>query len=264
MRVYLEGVGVFAPGLIGWEQAEAVLAGRARHAPGDLPRLNPALLPADVRRRTTGHIRLAVEVAGEAVRRAGADGALLFSVFASSDSDGVLTHSICEEVAKEQPEVSPTHFHNSVNNAPAGYWCMAVNSRQPSTSVNGYDASFAVGLLEAVAQALSERHPVLLVVHDTPMPEPLHDVRPLATAFGLALVLRPERSAQTLAAVELALVDGAAETRMHDAGLEALRLGNPAARGLPLLAALARGARATVVVPYIGALALQLTTEPGA
>jgi hypothetical protein len=31
--------------------------------------------------------------------------------------------------------------------------------------------------------------------------------------------------------------DGA---HMHDAGLEALRLGNPAARSLPLLAALAR------------------------
>ena len=95
------------------------------------------------------------------------------------------------------------------------------------------------------------------------MPEPLYDARPLAAAFGLALVLRPERSAQTLAAVELAPVDGAAETRMNDVGLEALRLGNPAARGLPLLAALARGARATVVVPYIGSLALQLTTEPG-
>jgi hypothetical protein len=263
MRVYLEGIGVLAPGLVGWEQTESVLAGRAPYAPGELPRLHPALLSADVRRRTTGHIRLAIEVAGEAVRRAGADGAALASVFASSDSDGVLTHRICEEAAKDRPEVSPTAFHNSVNNAPAGYWCMAVRSRQPSTSVNGYDASFAVGLIEAAAQALSERRPVLLVAHDTPLPEPLHSARPFSAPFAVALVLQPQPPAAGRAALDLVLAEDAeGATRLDDGALEALRCGNPAARALPLLTALARRTAARVVLPYIGSRTLEVGVQP--
>jgi hypothetical protein len=40
-------------------------------------------------------------------------------------------------------------------------------------------------------------------------------------------------------------------TRLSDPSLDALRRGNPAARGLPLLAALARGAAERVVFEYL-------------
>ncbi|MCK7498092.1 MAG: beta-ketoacyl synthase chain length factor [Comamonadaceae bacterium] len=124
---WIDGIGIFAPGLVGWEQARAVLAGAQPYVPAPAPKLAPALLPADVRRRTTDHIRLAVEVGARGGRaRPRSMPAPLWSVFSSSDSDGAITHNICEEVARETPEVSPTRFHNSVNNAPAGYWCMAV------------------------------------------------------------------------------------------------------------------------------------------
>ena len=260
---WIEGVGIYAPGLVGWERAAAVLAGRAPYEPEAPPKLAPELLPPDVRRRTTEHIRLAVEVATQATRHAQADPALLGTVFATSESDGAINHSICEEVAKDKPEVSPTRFHNSVTTAPAGYWCMAVQSRAPSTSLCAFDASFAAGLVEAGMQVGAEHSTILLVVHDTPFPEPLHSVRPMSALFGMALVLSPVRSVHSLARLALAIEPTLYPlSRMPNAGLDGLRTGNPAARALPLLAALARREASKLFVPYVHSQALQLTVTP--
>ncbi len=261
--VYVEGIGLFAPGLVGWEQGATVLAGRAPYAPASLPKLVPALLAPDVRRRTTDHIRLAVEVAGEAVRHAQCDAATLASVFASSESDGAITHNICEEVARPHPEVSPTRFHNSVNNAPAGYWCMAVGSQQPSSSVAAFDGTFAAGLLEACAQVLTEHLSVILVAHDTPLPEPLNSARPMGASFGVALVLTAEPTARSLARLRLTLpAEESQESVLSDSALEALRRANPVARSLPLLAALARQQHTHIALPYVGGQNLGVTLEP--
>ena len=263
--VYIEGVGVFAPGLVGWRQCAAVLADKAPYAAEAPPRLLPAMLAPDVRRRTTEHIRLAVEVADEAVRHAARDAAMLSSVFASSESDGAITHNICEEVARATPEVSPTRFHNSVNNAPAGYWCMAAGSQMPSTSIAAFDATFAAGLLEAWLQVHSEQQDVLLVAHDTPLPEPLHSVRPMLAAFGAALVISGQRSAASLMKMTLTPAPVAGrESMLQDPSLEALRLGNPAARALPLLAALANASGGKILLPYIGGRCLEIQLEAGA
>ncbi len=262
--VYIEGIGVFAPGLVGWEQCAAVLAGRMPYTPAPLPRLSPSLLAPDVRRRTTDHIRLAVEVAGEAVRHAECDAAQLASVFASSESDGAITHNICEEVALPTPEVSPTRFHNSVNNAPAGYWCMAVGSQLPSTSVAAFDATFAAGLLEAVSQVLTEGLSLILVAHDTPLPEPLNSVRPMGVSFGVALVLTAQPTARSLARLVLTppAEDEGKESVLSVPELEVLRGANPVARSLPLLIALARRAHAHIVLPYVGGKTLGASLEP--
>lgn len=284
IEFWVEGVGIYAPGLVGWEQAASVLAGRSAYVPETPPKLAPAMLPADVRRRTTDHIRLAVEVASEAVRHAQIDPARLASVFATSDSDGAINHSICEEVAKEKPEVSPTRFHNSVTNAPAGYWCMAVQSREASTSVCGFDASVSVGLLEAGMQVVADRKPILFVVHDAPFPEPLQSVRPMSAPFGAALVLTPGKGDRSLAHLSVAIEPSLhALSRLGDGGktalafvpvgmasrsaltpsmavasLEGLRTGNPSARVLPLLAALARRDRSEIFLPYVHSQALRV------
>jgi hypothetical protein len=166
-------------------------------------------------------------------------------------------------VAKDVPEVSPTRFHNSVTNAPAGYWCMAVHSQAPSTSLSGFDASVGVGLIEAVVQVAAETSSVLLVAHDTPFPEPLHSVRPMSAIFGAALVLAPARSARSLARIAVAIEPALrALSRLPDAGLDGLRTGNPAARVLPLLAALARRESAELFLPYVHSQALRVTLEP--
>jgi len=259
MRAWIDGVGLYAPGLANWESSLPVLRGEVPYVATAAPKLAPSLLPADVRRRTTDHIRLAVEVGAQAVAHAAADGAELWSVFASSESDGAITHNICEEVAKSPPQVSPTRFHNSVNNAPAGYWCMAVQSRQPSTSLAAFDASAAAGLLEAVAQTSTEHTGVLLIVHDTPLPEPLNSARPMIAIFGAALVLTPQPTPHSLAQIELAIAPHAGEpSRLPDAALDGLRTGNPAARMLPLLAALARREAANLQMPYVHSQALQI------
>ncbi len=265
MEVYVEGVGIFAPGLIGWPGAAPVLAGRAAYQPVPPPRLSPSMLAPDVRRRTTDHIRLAVEVAAEAVRHSALDASTLPSIFASSESDGQITHYICEEVIKDNPEVSPTRFHNSVNNAPAGYWSMAAASRAPSTSLAGYDGTFAVGMVEACTQlAIEGAAALLLVAHDTPLPEPLNSARPMNACFGVGLVLARKRSARSLARLAVSLQEAALEeTRLDDAGLEELRAGNPSARALPLLAVLADDAEpASIVLPYVQGRPLLVVIEP--
>jgi hypothetical protein len=249
--IYIESIGVLAPGLMGWANARPILAGETPYTATPLAPLKPARLASDVRRRTTDHIRIAVEVATEATQTLGDRARELASVFASAESDGAITHDICLEVAKDSPQVSPTRFHNSVNNAPAGYWCMAIGSQAPSTSVAGYDGTFAVGLVEAALQLLSDAPRVLLVVHDTPLPEPLHSVRPFPAIFGAAFVLSAAESDATLARLELTVAEQQRETPIDDAALERLRAGNPAARTLPLLAAIARRDKTQIHLPYL-------------
>lgn len=261
--VYVESIGVLAPGLTGWEEARAILAGDRPYQSTPLPPLKPALLAPDVRRRTSEHIRFAVEVATDATRSLGDARQNLATVFASCDADGQITHDILTEVAKPAPQVSPTRFHNSVNNAAAGYWCMAVGSQQPSTSIAAWDDVAAAGLLEAAAQLLLEHPRLLLVVHDLPMPEPLHSARPVAAAFGAGLLLTRTRANESIAALSLDITPwDDAKSTLPDPALEALRLGNPSARSLPLLSALARGEAATIVLPLLDHQMLRVRVQP--
>jgi len=118
-------------------------------------------------------------------------------------------------------------------------------------------------------QVASERAPVLLVAYDIPMPEPLHALRPLAAPCGVALLLAPPAlsSAPLVAAVDLCLAapdsspDAVIETSLDDAELEAIRIGNPAARALPLLASIARQSTARVVLSYDAARQLALSVS---
>jgi hypothetical protein len=128
---------------------------------------------------------------------------------------------------------------------------------QPSTSLSGYDASFAAALLEAAAQCVASGRPVLLVACDVPYPEPLHSVRPVADSFGLALVLAPAGSAPgTPLAVRF--VPDAAPTPCAHAGLEELRRTIPAARALPLLQALASRQLSRLVLEGLPGMSLQV------
>ena len=107
----------------------------------------------------------------------------------------------------------------------------------PSSCLCAFDASFAAGLLEAIAQSIADDAPVALLAYDTGYPEPLRSQRPIAEAFGVALVISPRSSARGWR-VTAGLSDAPAAT-MADATLEGLRQTIPAARALPLLQALA-------------------------
>jgi hypothetical protein len=197
-------------------------------------------------------VKLALATGSEAFRNAGRDAAPVPTVLASSGGDCDNVHYLCESLATVEREVSPTRFHNSVHNAAAGYWGIATRSNAASTSLSCHDASFAAGLLEAVAQVITGS-PVALIAYDHPYPEPLSSVRPMCAPFGVAIVAAPECTARAVAGLEISYDSQfAAETRLPDAALEAVRSSVPAGRSLPLLAALARQSRETVILDYLG------------
>ena len=221
-----------------------------------------ALLPANERRRAAQIVKIALAVGAEAFSAARRDPAETTTVFASSGGDGETIHEILSVLASPNRELSPTRFHNSVHNVPAGYWSIATRSQAASTSLCCHDDSFAAGLLEAAAQASAEGHAVALIAYDVPYPGPLSAVRPIGDAFGVALVLSPEPTEATLACVELELLSRTRHATAAAPGLEMLRQGTPAARSLPLLAALARATEARVIVSYLEDMALNLRSPP--
>lgn len=261
LTVYLEGVGLLGPGLAGWAQGAPLLARPEAHA-GAAPAVPaPDGLPPAERRRVGLQIKLALAVGREAAAHARRDPATLANVFSASAGDGDNCNAICETLASAQRQLSPTRFHNSVHNAPAGYWGIAMKCMAPSTSLCAHDGSFAAGLLEAAVQARAGADAALLICADAPYPEPLHSVRPLSHAFGVALVLAARPGPQTLARLELAL-STEAPTPLAAPVLEGLRTGNPAARALPLLQTLATRTAGTVQLQYLDGCTLAATLEP--
>jgi len=263
IEVSIRGIGFIAPGLRDWCAAQGVLAGNAAYAGGTVDLPAPDGLPSAERRRTTASVRLAMEVARQAVAHAAIDPATLASVFVSTDSDGDILHHICQALASPRPEISPTRFHNSVHNAASGYWTIAVQSRAPANMVTGTDEVFGAGLLEAAVQASVESRCVLLVAYDVPMPPPLLAMHPIAAAGGLALVLAPGDAGRDVTVLRLEIVPAAdAEiSRMPDRMLEALRLANPVGRAIPLLVPIARGESRSILLALNAENALRIRID---
>ena len=260
LQINLDGISLFGPGMSGWAQASEVFAGRTalKLAPIQLPPVE-ALPPAE-RRRVGMPIKLSMAIGFEAARNAGADPAQLTSVFSSTEGDCDNCHAMLETLASDDRAISPTRFHNSVHNAPSGYWSIATACMEPSTSLCAFDATFVAGLLEATTQALASGKPCLLLAYDTTYPEPLYALRRIPYALGVAMVLNPLKTAATRASLILELTPSIA-TVMLDPDLEALRTSIPAARSLPLLRLLAMGSSGSVVIEYLDSLNLAVEVQ---
>ena len=225
----VEAVGLMAPGLVGWTASQAVLAGQRPYAAEPMPAAMATLLPANERRRVTATIKLALQVAQEAMAQAAltpdpspSDGRGELSVrtvFASSGGDSEVLDKICLALTQPDRPVSPTHFHQSVHNTPAGYWAIAMGCMQPSLSLSAYDGSFAAGLREAAALAWAEQARVLLVAYDLPLPAPMAGRRKIVAPFGVALLLNPALPVNRLALLRLASGGDEPADRLDDAGL---------------------------------------------
>jgi hypothetical protein len=208
-------------------------------------------------------VKLALAVGIEAFAQAQREPRETATVFTSSGGDGETIEDILRSLAADQIEVSPTRFHNSVHNAPSGYWSIATKSLEPTTSLCAFDASFTAGLLEAAAQAVVDDRAVALIAYDLPYPEPLNACRAIGSTFAVGLVLSPIPSASAFTALTIELCPRTApDSAMIDPRLEALRLGNPAARSLPLLETLARGDETTLVFEYVHGNAVAISTLP--
>ena len=258
LSAYIEGIGLLGPGLSDWPSSQAILNGQAPYQPQPTILPPPVLLPAAERRRSGAIVKLTLATGLEAITAAGLDAASLPSVFSSSGGDGETCHAICEMLASDDRQISPTRFHNSVHNAAAGYWSIATGAMATSSVLSAFDASFGAGLLEALTQVMVDNTRSVLLACDTPYPEPLHRARPLPDAFGIALVLAPQRSAQTLAHISVSLTDASAHP-LDDTALENLRRAIPAARGLPLLRAITLRQNQVVVLDYLDNTQLAVT-----
>ena len=255
-------VGLVTPGMVTWREGASVLRGAVPFQPQPLPPYKLTLLPANERRRATPLIQLALRAVEDCLG-ARDDAGDLASVFASSGGDMGNLHILCEQLARDGKAISPTAFHNSVHNAVAGYWSIGGQARAASVSLSAHDATFVAGLLEALALVAERAAPVLYVAYDVAVAPPMSGKRPVTPDFAVALLLAP--TAALLLAPAVALGDppatlrveaveltAAGETTLIDTPFEALRLGNPAARAVPLLRLLAAGAAGSIVLDQVG------------
>lgn len=258
MRVALQGVGLYAPGLPNWQAALPVLRGEQDWCAAPVPAVTLPL-PSAERRRTSACARAAWAVAEQALASSGFDAREVNTVFVSSGGDGTILHQLCLALASPDRAVSPTHFHNSVHNAPAGYYGIAHASHAASTSLCNHTAPFAAGLLEAAVQVGTENRPVLLAGFDLVAPFPLAPLWPAQQDFAVALLLAPPDRTNALAHWRIAPTAAAAgEPAATPNWLAQFARANPVAQSLPLLAALASGTSVRHRLPYLDGLSLDV------
>jgi hypothetical protein len=206
-------------------------------------------LPANERRRAPESVLLAIEVAGQAIDMSGADQTQLACVFASAHGDHVITDYMCTTLAQSPTELSPTRFHNSVHNAPVGYWTIAIGCHAPSTAICAGHTSFGAALLEAAAQVQADQRQTLLVCSDIAGSGALNELTGCRQSFGCALVLSPEKNKRSVASLELCVTAGETPVMTNPAALPEWYIDNASARALPLLTLLAKdGGRAALAL----------------
>jgi hypothetical protein len=256
--VYINTLSIAAPNMLGLDQAIPVLSGKAQWQSTELPKLTPQLLPANERRRTTPYIKLALQVADEANIK----DKQLPAVFASSNGDFQIANTICDTLTMQPKFISPTQFHNSVHNAPSGYWAIAAKSAAASTSISTGDSTYASGLLEAVTQVLSAQEDVLFVAYDYPAAAPLNKFSDVTEPFATACVLSLTKTASSYAAIQLAITHESSEkSECANASLNTLQKSNPIAESLPLLEALCLKNATSLYLPYLNNLKLKVEVK---
>jgi hypothetical protein len=262
LSLRITGIGAWVPGAPDWQHLRGVLRGES--APADDAPARPAgtILPAAERRRAPDGVRLAADVAAQATAMAGIDPATIPCVFASTHGEVGITDYVCETLAHAPLDLSPTKFHNSVLNAPAGYWTIATGCTTASSAVTAHHHSFAAGLLEAAVLACSEGTPVLFASSDVASTGPLAEMTRTTLAFGVALLLAPAASTGTK--LDLSL-DEAGHEPFDGAGLALPDVAgdNPAnAHALAVLQRLAAGTTSRLRLPLSPGLSLNMEITP--
>jgi hypothetical protein len=237
LNLYIKAIGITAPGMNNWHEAEKTLRFAEPYVLRPVDKKLETLLPANERRRATRVTQLALSAAQQTGKAEELNQCL--QVFSSSNGDLSTFNQISLALAMDGRPVSPTRFHNSVHNAPAGYWSIATQSQTPSTSITAYADSLAAGLLEAAVQlnaSDNEQHrDCLLVCYDERPPDAFYPQVTITEEFACALRLS-QAADNALAELKITLGNGTEPlSRLSHDTLELLRLSNPQARVLPLL-----------------------------
>jgi hypothetical protein len=207
-------------------------------------------------------VLLAVAAAGQAMAASGLDPTEVASVFSSAHGDQAITDYMCATLAEAPAELSPIRFHNSVHNAPAGYWTIATVCHAASSAISAGAFSFGAGLLEAATQAIANDIPVLLVAFDTAGHGALQAMTRSRTAFAAALVLTPTRTERSQLRLGIATTAATtAPTAPRDARLAGWIADNPSAAGIPLLENIARADRFVCTLAAARGLHLRIDGE---
>ncbi len=262
--VYLDGIGIEAPGLSTWDQSAPVLRGEKpfHFEKKTLP--VATLIPENERRRAGETIHLAVHVAAEAVKNANVNPQTLVNVFSSFRGSLKIVHHICNALTLPDHPVSPTQFHNSVYNAPASYWSIATGTRGPSTSLACAEFSFPAALLSAVACVSTQKLGALLVMYDVESPKPFDKQYKIEFNCGIALALMPVPSGNSLAKLEINFRPRrtrATEVKSNSFW-EKLISGNASAQPLAILSAVANLESRELSYNYLEKCAVDVKIQP--
>lgn len=261
LTVGIAGIGAWTRGAPDWPSLRARLRGQADRRDDAPSRPAASILPPGERRRAPDSVLLAAEIAGQACTAAGREAASLPCVFASTHGELTITDYMCATLASAPHELSPTKFHNSVHNAPAGYWTIAARCTAGSSAVTGYHASFGAGLLEAVALAIADDTPVLFAAYDIESSGPLAEMTRTTRAFGAALVIVPGGGA--LPRLCIATRDPGAPVAAAPDCVSELANDNPlAAHALAFLNALSGGSGTRLTLPAASGLMLDMEIHP--
>ncbi len=254
----IEGLAFWSPALPGWPLARAAFRGEGAAVEPPAKRPSPEILAAAERRRAPDSVALALEVATLAMADAGRQGQSLASVFTSAHGDLAVSDYMCTTLASQPALISPTRFHNSVHNAPAGYWTIGTGCMAASSAVSAFTQSFAAGLLEAATQCVADDVAVLLVAFDIQAVGALASVTASTGLLACALVLAPLRASTRGTAVGAELVSGTREIApMRSSAARALQ-GNAMADALPLFEALALATAEPLDLPLSQTLFLRV------
>jgi len=208
-------VAAWAPGILEAEQWRQWAVGQGALQPeGEPPQ--PSRVEAMLRRRLSPLARATLAV-GERLLAAGESAQV---VYASRHGDLRRTLELLDGIAADEP-LSPTAFSLSVHNALPGLWAIARRDRSPALALAAGEESFAWGLVEAMARALSQPElPVLLLYADEPMPDAYAD---FDARFGAPIVVAVRFGHDAPRMLRAEWHDGGAEEAAEPAALAFLR-----------------------------------------
>jgi hypothetical protein len=262
--VYLNGVGIAAPGLRGWDEARDVLRETIPYNAENIPDLKSDAIPPRERRRASGTANLAVHVAEQAVKNAEVDPTDLVTIFASFLGDLQIADKLCNSLSQPGRPVSPFQFHNSVHNAPAAYWSIATQSKKPSTSIACASNTFNAALLDAITFVTVENQDALLAIYDIASSNSLANFHPTQKDFGAALILQKKRTKSSLAELNIKYKSKVFERIENSISKSLLPLmkANASAQSLILLSAVARMEPQIIRLDYLSNSCIEIEVNP--
>jgi len=233
------GIGVWSTNFSNWRDFCTGMNARVWSSESEI---QPSLIPLKERRRAPQSVKMALEVMNQACEMSAVNPSAVATVFSSSMGDMQITDYLCRTLSATPLLVSPTRFHNSVHNAATGYWSIATRSHEPASAISAFSYSASMALLEAAIQASDEGNPVLVVTQEMAAPTALSDACPSKQPFSAAFLLAPPRyDASALASIRYKAKRKSVRWPELPEELQENLSGNPAARLIPLLVAIAAG-----------------------